>query len=189
MILNYSNAYLQGSEMAIAQCRECGTEVSDQAKTCPKCGVSAPVKKTSFLVKLILGVIGIAVLGNVVSGLVGESAPRNAGSTPPVVPQLDPKEQALNSVRLEKFGWKKGGFDNIMMLSTTIKNEGTRDVKDIEIKCKHASNSGTKIDSNTKVIFEVVKAGKTLRIKDFSMGFIHSQAASTSCDITDLVLL
>ena len=175
--------------MAIAKCRECGAEVSDQAKTCPKCGVSAPVKKTSLFVKLIAGVIGIAVVGNIVGALVGGSAPRSSGSTHPAAAQLDPKEQALNSVKLEKFDWKKGGFDSIMMLSATIKNEGTRDVKDIEIKCKHASNSGTKIDSNTKVVFEIVKAGKSLRIKDFSMGFIHSQAASTSCEITDLVLI
>ena len=175
--------------MAIAKCRECGTEVSDQAKTCPKCGVSAPVKKTSMFVKLIAGVFGIAVLGNVVSGLVGSPSSQSAGSAQPAAARIDPKEQALTSVKLEKYEWKKGGFDSIMMLTATIKNEGTRDVKDIEIKCKHASNSGTKIDSNTKVIFEIVKAGKSLRIKDFSMGFIHSQAASTSCEITDLVLI
>lgn len=174
--------------MAIAKCRECGTEVSDQAKTCPKCGVNTPVKKTSIFVKIIAGLFGIAVLGNVVGALVGGSSPQSTGSTQPAA-ILDPKEQALNFVKLEKFEWKKGGFDSIMMLTATIKNKGTRDVKDLEIKCKHSSNSGTKIDSNTKVVFEIVKAGKSLRIKDFSMGFIHGQAASTNCQITDLILL
>ncbi|MBI5006432.1 MAG: zinc ribbon domain-containing protein [Nitrosomonadales bacterium] len=28
--------------MALVKCRECGSEVSDSAKTCPKCGVSSP---------------------------------------------------------------------------------------------------------------------------------------------------
>lgn len=31
--------------MALAKCRECGTEVSEEAKVCPKCGISKPVKK------------------------------------------------------------------------------------------------------------------------------------------------
>ncbi len=35
--------------MAMAKCRECGAEVSDSAKTCPKCGISKPVKKITFL--------------------------------------------------------------------------------------------------------------------------------------------
>lgn len=28
--------------MALIQCRECGSEISDSAATCPRCGVSAP---------------------------------------------------------------------------------------------------------------------------------------------------
>lgn len=30
--------------MALGKCRECGAEISTEAKTCPKCGVSKPVK-------------------------------------------------------------------------------------------------------------------------------------------------
>ena len=33
--------------MALKPCRECGQEVSDQAKTCPKCGVGRPVATTA----------------------------------------------------------------------------------------------------------------------------------------------
>lgn len=28
--------------MALVQCRECGSQISDSAATCPQCGVSAP---------------------------------------------------------------------------------------------------------------------------------------------------
>ena len=175
--------------MAIAKCRECGTEVSDQAKVCPKCGIKAPIRKTSIFFKMIAGLFAVAVLGNVIAILVGRSSSQATSLTQPVAAKLDPKKQALNSLKLDKLEWKKGGFDNIMLLAATIKNEGTHDVKDLEISCRHSSNSGTKIDSNTKVVFELVKAGKSLRIKDFSMGFIHSQATSTSCQITDLTLL
>lgn len=60
--------------MAMGKCRECGAEVSDQAKTCPKCGVSKPVKKTSLLVKLLAGFFGLAILGNIIGGMNGGSS-------------------------------------------------------------------------------------------------------------------
>lgn len=54
--------------MAMAKCRECGAEVSDSAKTCPKCGVDKPVKKTSIFVKLLLGLFGLGLIGQFIGG-------------------------------------------------------------------------------------------------------------------------
>jgi hypothetical protein len=54
--------------MAIAKCRECGAEVSDSAKACPKCGVPKPIKKTSLIVKLFLGLLGLGVIGQFIGG-------------------------------------------------------------------------------------------------------------------------
>ncbi len=177
--------------MAIAKCRECGTEVSDSAKVCPKCGLSKPVKKTSFLVKIIAIIFGLSMLGTIIGGISGGSSTSvsNASSALTSAPSLSSKEKALSAVKLEKWDWKKGGFDSVMMLTAKIKNDSDRDVKDIEIECTHTSNSGTRIDSNKKVAFELIKAGKTITIKNFSMGFIHSQATSTSCRITNLVVI
>jgi len=171
--------------MAMAKCRECGTEVSDAAKVCPKCGVSKPVKKTSLAVKILAGVFGIAILSNIISSVSGESPTEPSSAAP----ALSPKQKALSNVKLEDWDWKKGGFDSVMMLNAKIKNDGDRDVKDIQIECIHSSNSGTRIDSNKKVVYELVKAGQTVTIKNFSMGFIHNQATSTSCLVRDLVLL
>lgn len=170
--------------MAMAKCRECGTEVSDEAKTCPKCGIAKPVKKTSLLVKILGGLFAIGFLGN----LIGHGGSSNSSGSPAPVP-VNPKTEALNAVKLAKWDWHKGGFDSVMLLNATIKNDGKRDVKDLEVECIHSSKSGTRIDSNKKVVFELVKAGQSVRIKDFSMGFIHTQSNSTSCEITDLVLL
>ena len=39
--------------MALVKCKECGEEVSNKAKSCPKCGAKAP-KKTSLLTWLVL---------------------------------------------------------------------------------------------------------------------------------------
>ena len=175
--------------MAMAKCRECGTEVSDEAKVCPKCGISKPVKKTSLLVKIIGALFGVAVLGNIITAVNGGSSHQGSSPAAPVAPKIDPKDEALNAIKLDKWDWHKGGFDSIMMLNAKIKNEGKRDVKDIEIECTHSSNSGTRIDSNKKIVYELIKAGKSVSIKEFNMGFVHSQATSTSCRITDLVLL
>lgn len=41
--------------MALIKCKECGSEVSDSAKTCPKCG--APVPKGTSLLTVIVGFI------------------------------------------------------------------------------------------------------------------------------------
>jgi hypothetical protein len=72
-----------------------------------------------------------------------------------------------------------------MMLSATVTNSGPGAVKDITIECQHNSNSGTRIDSNIRTVYEIYPPGVPTRIADFNMGFIHSQAAGTSCRITD----
>lgn len=173
--------------MAMDKCRECGTEVSDQAKVCPKCGISKPIKKTSLLVKLLASFFGIALLMSIFGGGEGSgSSPASSASAPP---PPDPKTVALDALKFEKLEWTKGGFDNIMLITTTIKNTGNRPVKDLTIECTHYSNSGTRIDSNKKTIFERIDAGKSLRVKEFSMGFIHTQASKTNCAIEDVVLL
>jgi len=54
--------------MAMGKCRECSSDVSDLAKTCPKCGVAEPVpapKKTFkwaeiFIKALIFGAVVVA---------------------------------------------------------------------------------------------------------------------------------
>lgn len=42
--------------MAIVKCRECGADVSEDAKTCPHCGVETPDKKT-FVAQIIGGIV------------------------------------------------------------------------------------------------------------------------------------
>ena len=76
-----------------------------------------------------------------------------------------------------------------MEANFTIHNKGKRDVKDIEITCTHFAKSGTRIDSNTRTIYEIIKANSKKSFNNFSMGFIHSQAHKSSCGITDLVVM
>ncbi|MHC6084537.1 hypothetical protein ACYT85_15080 [Ralstonia solanacearum] len=49
--------------MALKKCRECNTEVSGEAKTCPRCGVKNPAKRTSLLAKIALSFVALVVIG------------------------------------------------------------------------------------------------------------------------------
>jgi hypothetical protein len=104
------------------------------------------------------------------------------------VPPPDPKETLLSNVRLD-FQWHKDGFGNVMIADFTVKNPTQFRFKDFEIKCTHSAASGTVIDSNTRTIYEIVEPKSAKVIKEMNMGFIDSQVASSSCEITDLVPL
>jgi hypothetical protein len=109
-----------------------------------------------------------------------------SGNTPR---EPDPQQAALSNIELKNLSWHKAGFDSIMEVTVTFVNRGARSVKDIELTCEHVSNSGTRIDSNKRTIYEIVPALKSKSVKNFNMGFIHSQAVKTSCFVSDLVLM
>ena len=167
-------------KMALINCKECGAQVSTQASSCPGCG--AKVKKpTSKFTWVVLGIIILGIIGAMAGG-------ENNGGSSSGTPTLSPKEQALQNLEFN-FDWSKGGFESIMMIDMTIKNNGDKDIKDFTVECEHSSNSGTKIDSNKREVYEIIKAGETRTFKEFNMGFIHSQAKSSSCGITNLIVM
>lgn len=92
------------------------------------------------------------------------------------------REHPEEFVELQDINWS-ADF-SIMELSVTLKNNSEFALKDFVIECEHSAPSGTVIDRNRREIFEVVEAGKSKRIRNFNMGFIHSQAKSTACLIT-----
>ena len=47
--------------MALINCKECGSQISDKAKTCPQCGFDQP-KKTSLFTWIIGGLFALGVL-------------------------------------------------------------------------------------------------------------------------------
>jgi len=172
--------------MALKKCKECGNEVSSKAKTCPKCG--APVKKeigcgTGLIIILAFLIIIPAIIGSLSSG--PSSVTSQPNTSPAPKPQPTPKEIALSKTKLD-FSWTKGGFDNVMEADFTITNNSQYAIKDIEITCVHYAKSGTRIDSNTRTIYDTVPANSKKSFNDFNMGLIHSQANSSSCTITDL---
>lgn len=162
--------------MAIKQCKECGNQVSDKAQSCPSCGAKQP-KKMGIFAWIAIIFVGMLVIGAIADGGDGSS-----------VSEPSPKELALQNLGFD-FEWGKAGFDSVMEINMTIKNNGTKDVKDLTVECVHSSNSGTVVDRNKREVYEVIKAGETKKINNFNMGFIHSQATSSSCSVVDLVVM
>jgi hypothetical protein len=163
--------------MALTKCRECGEQISTKAAACPKCG-AAPKKKTSLFTWLVVAFIGFAVLGSITGK--NNSGGSSAVSAPAAA---DPEHVALAATKLD-FTWEKVGFDSVMEGNFTVTNGSQYTIKDITIECTHFAKSGTRIDSNERTIYDTVPAGKTKTFNKFNMGFIHSQANSTSCRIT-----
>lgn len=173
---------LEDKQMALTKGKECGNDVSAKADSCPKCGAKIKAKSIGcgglILVLIVIGIIGALFSQN----------SNSPSSTPSKPSAADIERQVKEQVKIKKLSWHKSGFDNVMLVNATFENKSNRAVKDIELTCEHYSNSGTKIDSNSRVIYEVVEPGKSKGVHDFNMGFIHSQAAKTSCSITDLVV-
>lgn len=86
-------------------------------------------------------------------------------------------------VKVASFSWRKKGFDNVMELDITIENMLPVQVKDIEIKCTHTAPSGTIIDQNKRIIYEIISSGRKRTFRKINMGFIHSQANRSSCSV------
>lgn len=55
--------------MALAPCRECGTDVSDQASTCPKCGAPAAATRVASGPKRKGATVAVVILSLLVLGL------------------------------------------------------------------------------------------------------------------------
>lgn len=179
--------------MALRPCKECGREISTDAKTCPHCGKGRPTSRTTRLGILLVGILIFSVYTAFNMERLPESTGRTASeiASPSVSSREErtdsPRNQALDQIKLD-FTWRKGGFETAMIVDFVITNPSPWRVKDLEVTCDHFGPSGTKIDSNVKTIYEIVEPKGTKRVSQFNMGFIRSQATQSSCTVTNLVV-
>jgi hypothetical protein len=178
--------------MSIAICAKCRQPIPPGSAFCPSCGqqifVVAGKKRgeLGFWIFLAFVVLLIVAVVNMPSRPLGRSS--SGATVEPAASSPDPHDLALTNTTITKLSWYKGGFGTVMMANLSIKNDGDAPVKDIEVKCEHSAPSGTKIDQNTKTIYELIPAHKTRTFRNFNMGFIDSQATGTNCRISDLVV-
>lgn len=69
--------------MSLINCKECKAEISDAAKTCPKCGAPVP-KPTSQFTLLVAGLLAIGALSSIFGrNFTAPSAPTATAAAPP----------------------------------------------------------------------------------------------------------
>lgn len=86
-------------------------------------------------------------------------------------------------VKIVDLSWERAFLGTIMELDLTIKNALRHPVKDIKFRCVHSAPSGTVIDTNERVIREVIEAGSTRSFRNINMGFMGAQVAQTDCSV------
>ena len=106
-------------------------------------------------------------------------------ATPPLKP--DGNQAARANFKIADFKWS--ARFSIMTATFTFQNDNEIAVKDVEVRCDHTAPSGTPIDSNSRTIYEIFKPKSRRTIKEFNMGFIHSQAATSSCYVRSLIAI
>jgi hypothetical protein len=171
------------SEALFIECKKCHKSTRKSSFTCQHCGARKIRLKPLHWVGIVL--LTLVLIGNLSS----PDNPSSSISMPAENVTLSPtKTDIFDKIELD-FSWSSGRFGSIMMADFTIKNTSKLDIKDIGIRCDHFSKSETKIDSNTREVYEIFKANSQKHFPDFNMGFIHSQANSSSCYIKDFKLV
>lgn len=92
--------------MAMKSCRECGTDVSSEAPTCPKCGVKSPVKKRSVLKIVAIafgGLFGLSICARVVSGPQKEGASTSSPTSAAAVAEAEAEPAPAFTVSAQKY--------------------------------------------------------------------------------------
>jgi len=90
---------------------------------------------------------------------------------------------AINT-RMVKLDWTSSSTSyGIWKQKFTIANGTNQDIKNITIHCKYFAPSGTLVDTSTITIYEIVKTKSQKTFPYMSVGFIHSQANQSACDI------
>lgn len=171
------------SESLFIECKKCHKSTKKSSFTCQHCGAKQIRLKPLHWVGIVL--LTLVFIGNFSS----PDNPSSSTSMPAKNVALAPtKSDIADKIELD-FSWKPGGFGSIMMADFTIKNTSKLDIKDVEIRCDHFSKSETKIDSSTREVYEIFKANSQKHFPDFNMGFMHSQANSSSCYVKDFKLV
>ncbi|HOW51774.1 MAG TPA: DUF3862 domain-containing protein [bacterium] len=76
--------------MSMIKCKECGKEVSSEAKACPNCGVASP-KKMGIVKKIFIGIFGFFAIMIILGAIIEKtdtSAPDGGFSLPSIGDQV-----------------------------------------------------------------------------------------------------
>jgi hypothetical protein len=138
-----------------------------------------------------------ALIGAVVFGFTacGKKEEARATVTPAAVvapavvtPKAEPVVESPKAAPVELadgWEWTNPSDMFLKLQNVKIKNNTNQDIKDPEISCSAYGESGTRIDSNHREQFKIIKAGETITLGDVDMGFLRSQADKVGCRISN----
>lgn len=109
--------------MALLKCKECGSDVSTQAKACPKCGARPP-KKTSIVTWAVLGMVLLAVWLGATDDGPGAQPATSASAISSAAPA---KPRELDQ-RTKEFAWMEVGKDAVR---AKLKDPKSAEFKDV----------------------------------------------------------
>jgi hypothetical protein len=146
------------------------------------------------MAKVIINILGLIVAGAIVGGVVAscENQSKSVAKAQPKtkvhVAKVQPTAQA-SKVKVEPvelvdgWGWRYEHDMFLKVSSVTVKNNTNEDIKDFEIVCNSFAESGTRIDSNKREQFKIIKAGQSLNLGTVDMGFLRNQVKQVGCYI------
>lgn len=99
----------------------------------------------------------------------------------------DSRTEVMESISLESD--ESVDKSGIMTSKFIIKNNSEYMIKDIKVKCQNFSKSHTELDTNTRTIYEILYSREAKEIRNFNMGFVHSQREYSECKIIDFEIM
>jgi hypothetical protein len=124
--------------LALKPCRECGKEVSTEAKSCPHCGVTSPVRKSQIVV---LGCLAsLLLVGYCVVNLVNTTT-SSVSTSARTASQSQPEPlQAGN------WKWERGEFGNLYIVGT-VKNQSSKQYSYVQVQFNLYDAAGAQVGS------------------------------------------
>jgi hypothetical protein len=118
--------------MSLVKCRECGKEVSTEAKVCPHCGIKnpAPPSRAGNIIKLVLGAVMLAFIVKCIStteDAKNEKAAAEAKKTPEQKAADAAREAEFQNVvaRLRALKASTKNPASFELVSATLMSDGT----------------------------------------------------------------
>ena len=86
-------------------------------------------------------------------------------------------------MQVEKVDGRKAGFNNVLVIDITLRNDSLSNLKDFQISCESKGPSGSVLGVNDIVLYETVDARETQTFRKVNMGLLNQQAKSTQCEV------
>lgn len=119
--------------MALKKCKECGTEVSSKAESCPKCGAVLKRKTGCVTWVVFLGLVFLFVVGYIGSQSTSTTTPSVSGTS---VPKLE----------LLGYDWKRGEYGNRYIVGS-VRNNTNKQYSYVQVEFNLYDESGAQVGS------------------------------------------